>query len=226
MSCNICQDFLQNPENCYRLIFIKFNNFRIHHFFNSFKGAKESDINKIIGFKVKDYIAFPPEEAIIGYKEISKDTEGKAEVFSAVIERKIVKGSEELLYSRGISNFTCTTSSFPFLNFVETEAYALVTGFKDSTTIFFVSGGKLIYARKMKPDLKDEFVKTMAFYSNKYKETPVGTLYTVGNVNTDGIELPVKAIDPMQYVKTEKSLSLDKETAELILPAIGAAICI
>ena len=78
----------------------------------------------------------------------------------------------------------------------------------------------------MKPDLKDEFVKTMAFYSNKYKETPVGTLYTVGNVNTDGIELPVKAIDPMQYVKTEKSLSLDKETAELILPAIGAAICI
>ena len=207
---------------------LTFSDHYVNYFFSNFKGAKENELEKIIGFRVKDFIPYPTDESIIGNQVISAGKDGEISLFSTVIEKNLVKKHETALYSRNINNFSCTSFSFPFLNFTDTDDFALCAGFRDCSTIYFVHGGKLVYSRKLKLNAKNELSRTLDFYGSKYSKDQVSTLFTTGNVDTSGLDLnlTIKNIDLMDRIKTAQGLELTRELRDLILPALGAALCV
>ena len=203
---------------------ISFSDEYVNYFLHDMKNAPVKDTEKIIAFKAKEFVPFPPAEMNIGWQtEPSADTTGLTSV-SAIININLVAEHEALLMSRGFSDITSFPASFPFLNLCEGTDYAAACGFGGIVTVYFVSGGRIVYIRKLPASANNELDRTINFYLNKYKGSVVKELYIFGEVDTDGIKIPIKEHKFTEMLSNGGDVDVTK--LKLAGPSIGALSCV
>ncbi|MFH1824452.1 MAG: hypothetical protein ABH873_04415 [Candidatus Firestonebacteria bacterium] len=209
---------------------ILLSDYYIYSFLDDFENIEESDIEKLIKFKHKDFVPFSINDINTGYQIINKkviDGINHYKVVSALTDKNLVIQYENILTSFKIKDWTTTSSTYPLLNLCKGKNFILVNSDDEITTMIFLNNGEINYMRKFNNSSINGLTETINFYLRKYPKATIEHIYVTNEKYKEisGFNKLIKTIDMTKHITIKSDLKISKKELLNLTSVIGATLC-